>query len=303
MRSYWTRSSHGLPEAPSALRQAALVASRIALRSRRRRHPCPAHDVAKRGEGHPKPEARGLDGSSLASTGKARSRRAADSPDRILRRKARRIRGFAKHLVDGYGGSLERFFDRPMRLWDLREELLSLKGIGCSHVVVLWFKSKEDMWSIRRVLLKEWTERGILPIGGSYYLPYQRGCDEYEAYFGHWSTRAPKYYPERLRKRPDEVKLPNCPLCNGELERRIAKTRFYGCSNYPQCHFTIPEHNFYEVLETGYSEYWFYKGPLRGRVFFVELLDDKIKVSEVQRGRVNRSGVSSTQRALRLLST
>ena len=32
-----------------------------------------------------------------------------------------------------------------------------------------------------------------------------------------------------------------CPRCNGELKLREGRTgRFYGCSHYPRCHFTMP---------------------------------------------------------------
>ena len=40
-----------------------------------------------------------------------------------------------------------------------------------------------------------------------------------------------------------QVKMENliCPRCNGELKLRNGKNgKFYGCSNYPRCRFTMP---------------------------------------------------------------
>ena len=32
-----------------------------------------------------------------------------------------------------------------------------------------------------------------------------------------------------------------CPRCNGELKLRNGRNgKFYGCSNYPKCKFTMP---------------------------------------------------------------
>jgi len=49
-------------------------------------------------------------------------------PSGYFRQKARRVRDLARHLVDGYGGDVGLFFARPTD--EVREELLSLKGIG-----------------------------------------------------------------------------------------------------------------------------------------------------------------------------
>lgn len=40
-----------------------------------------------------------------------------------------------------------------------------------------------------------------------------------------------------------QLKMENliCPRCNGELKLRNGRNgKFYGCSNYPRCRFTIP---------------------------------------------------------------
>ena len=40
-----------------------------------------------------------------------------------------------------------------------------------------------------------------------------------------------------------QLKMENliCPRCNGELKLRNGRNgKFYGCSNYPRCHFTMP---------------------------------------------------------------
>ena len=40
-----------------------------------------------------------------------------------------------------------------------------------------------------------------------------------------------------------QLKMENliCPRCNGELKLRNGRNgKFYGCSNYPRCRFTMP---------------------------------------------------------------
>jgi endonuclease III related protein len=49
-------------------------------------------------------------------------------PAGYYRQKAARLKGFVAHLDEGYGGSLEALFGRPLEA--LREELLGLTGIG-----------------------------------------------------------------------------------------------------------------------------------------------------------------------------
>ena len=49
-------------------------------------------------------------------------------PSGYYNQKAARLKGFAKHICDSYGGKIEKFFDRPPE--ELREKLLSLKGVG-----------------------------------------------------------------------------------------------------------------------------------------------------------------------------
>lgn len=53
---------------------------------------------------------------------------AALRPSGYFRQKALRVRLFCQHLVDHYGGSVERMAKRPLA--ELRPELLALKGIG-----------------------------------------------------------------------------------------------------------------------------------------------------------------------------
>ncbi len=53
---------------------------------------------------------------------------AALRPSGYFRQKAVRVRGFSRHLIDHYGGSMARLSRRPLA--ELREELLALHGIG-----------------------------------------------------------------------------------------------------------------------------------------------------------------------------
>jgi hypothetical protein len=74
------------------------------------------------------------------------------------------------------------------------------------YVVVWYFGSKEEMWEARELITKEWTKSGILPIEGSYYLPYQRGGNYYEPELGHWRTWGYKYY-SNLKINPENVSI------------------------------------------------------------------------------------------------
>lgn len=49
-------------------------------------------------------------------------------PAGFYNQKARYIRIISKHLLDNFNGDLNKFFKRPV--WRIREELLSLNGIG-----------------------------------------------------------------------------------------------------------------------------------------------------------------------------
>lgn len=49
-------------------------------------------------------------------------------PSGFYRQKSRYLRSFSSHLLDRYGGDIERMRDRPAS--ELRQELLSIEGIG-----------------------------------------------------------------------------------------------------------------------------------------------------------------------------
>lgn len=49
-------------------------------------------------------------------------------PAGFYSQKSKYIRTISKHLLDNFGGNLNKFFNRPV--WRIREELLSLNGIG-----------------------------------------------------------------------------------------------------------------------------------------------------------------------------
>ncbi|QKX39709.1 topoisomerase DNA-binding C4 zinc finger domain-containing protein [Metamycoplasma hominis] len=43
-----------------------------------------------------------------------------------------------------------------------------------------------------------------------------------------------------LEVQQDKIKEHICPLCNGEFTYKNGlHGKFYGCSNYPKCHFSI----------------------------------------------------------------
>ncbi len=59
-------------------------------------------------------------------------------PTGFYKQKAKRIMKLAKYIVDGYGGSVNRFLKRPKL--ELRRKLLSLEGVGfeTADVIVLY---------------------------------------------------------------------------------------------------------------------------------------------------------------------
>jgi HhH-GPD superfamily base excision DNA repair protein. len=59
-------------------------------------------------------------------------------PARFFNQKLRYIKAFCKHIIDEYGGELDKFFDKDTKT--LRRELLSLPGIGeeTADVIILY---------------------------------------------------------------------------------------------------------------------------------------------------------------------
>jgi hypothetical protein len=140
----------------------------------------------------------------------------------------------------------------------------------------LYFSSKEDMWRARELITEDLISLGILPIEGSYHLPYQRGGNYYEPELGHWRTWGYKYY-SNLKISPEDVTI-ICPYCSSELSLRSGKFgEFYGCPSYPECSFTIPKLIIVETIETGYAEYERRKDH---KIFCLKFDDKRITVEE-----------------------
>lgn len=76
-------------------------------------------------------------------------------PSGFYRQKAERLKNFCRYLVENYGGKLEKLFQKEAK--DLREELLSLKGIGPETAdTILLYAAKKPIF-----VIDEYTRRFV----------------------------------------------------------------------------------------------------------------------------------------------
>ncbi|UCD97126.1 MAG: endonuclease [Candidatus Bathyarchaeota archaeon] len=125
----------------------------------------------------------------------------------FYRQKARRIRKLANHLVEGYGGSVDRFLRKPWQ--ELRSELRSLEGVGRETAdVILLYAANQLVFPI-----DAYTQRFSRRFG--------LGDLDYEGLKAHFEEQMPKdlqVYKE-LHALIDELgkkyckKAPECPSC------------------------------------------------------------------------------------------
>jgi endonuclease-3 related protein len=125
----------------------------------------------------------------------------------FYRQKARRIMKLAKYLVEGYGGSVDRFLSKPGR--ELRKELLSLEGVGRETAdVILLYAADQLVFPI-----DAYTQRFSRRFGF--------GDLDYERLKAHFEEQLPRdlqVYKE-LHALIDELgktyckKTPECPSC------------------------------------------------------------------------------------------
>jgi len=87
---------------------------------------------------------------------------AALRPSGYFRQKAIRVRLFTQHLVDHYGGSVNRMAKRPLE--ELRPELLSLKGIGPETADdILLYACEKPVFVVDAYTRRIFSRHGLVP--------------------------------------------------------------------------------------------------------------------------------------------
>lgn len=87
---------------------------------------------------------------------------AALRPSGYFRQKTVRVRLFAQHLMDHYGGSVARMAKRPLE--ELRPELLSLKGIGPETADdILLYACNKPVFVVDAYTRRIFSRHGLVP--------------------------------------------------------------------------------------------------------------------------------------------
>lgn len=98
-------------------------------------------------------------------------------PSGYFRQKAVRVRGFARHLVDHYGGSVARMAKRPLA--ELRHELLALHGIGPETADdILLYACEKPVFVVDAYTRRILSRHGLAP-GDIQYEPLRRLFEEH----------------------------------------------------------------------------------------------------------------------------
>ncbi|HPO11954.1 MAG TPA: endonuclease III domain-containing protein [Candidatus Hydrogenedentes bacterium] len=83
-------------------------------------------------------------------------------PSGYFRQKAQRVRLFCQHLMDHYGGSVARMSKRPLS--ELREELLSLNGIGPETADdILLYACGKTVFVVDAYTRRIFSRHGLMP--------------------------------------------------------------------------------------------------------------------------------------------
>lgn len=132
-------------------------------------------------------------------------------PSGYFNAKARKLKAFAQHVVEGYGGSLTSFFAQDLE--PLREELLSIHGIGpeTADDILVYAAEKPSF------VIDSYTRRIVDRLGAP---PADRRAsyDAYQAMFQHNLPQDAVLFNEyhALLDQHAKVactKVPNCSAC------------------------------------------------------------------------------------------
>lgn len=88
-------------------------------------------------------------------------------PTRYYNMKVKKLHAFCRHVVENYGGSLERLFEKE--LWALREELLGIYGIGEETAdSILLYAAEKPIFVVDAYTKRIFTRLGMVDAGIKY---------------------------------------------------------------------------------------------------------------------------------------
>jgi endonuclease-3 related protein len=86
---------------------------------------------------------------------------------RFYKQKARKLKVFCRHVMDNYGGSLDKLFSKDM--YELRKELLSLYGIGKETAdSIILYAAEKPIFVVDAYTQRIYTRLGYFNEGISY---------------------------------------------------------------------------------------------------------------------------------------
>lgn len=106
---------------------------------------------------------------------------------RFYNEKARKLKNFARWLFTSYGGSLDSMFSRE--LWELRKELLTVKGLGEETVdSILLYAGNKNVFVVDAYTIRILSRLGLAQEGWRY--------TDYQGFFMNYVERDLKIYSD-----------------------------------------------------------------------------------------------------------
>ena len=133
--------------------------------------------------------------------------------------KARKLKAFAAHLCEGYGGSLDAMFAADTNT--LRRELLSIYGIGPETADdILLYAAEKPSFVIDAYTIRIMERVGLTPPGRADYADWQ------DMFHAALPPDVPVYneYHALLDRHHKEACVKNAPRCNGCCLQDICET-------------------------------------------------------------------------------
>ncbi|RLG84490.1 MAG: hypothetical protein DRO40_01140 [Thermoprotei archaeon] len=151
---------------------------------------------------------------------------------------------------------------------------------GSEGSVIIICKGWRNMWALREDLIKTLIDIGVLT---KYYIPYRRGGNYYDKYFGPWRLWALRYYPERLPIRELASAKAICPNDGTPMDFE-KKGLLCGL-----CNLYIPETTLFEAIENGEADLRIKQGFHKDEVYRVKYFGgERFIVSRLDAKRVSK---------------